>query len=297
MGIRFHCHMCNHALHVKDFLAGKRGKCPNCNGSFRIPQGGDGYSLSIDELAKSDSAIVRAVRPKNPSPPSAAKPTTTEPKASPASPSPAVDANQPNTDKETEAKKATTKSDSASRERSKKPSADGKLDKSSKSVAQPSAVAPNRSAPVSHGALPASIASLHNVQWYVRPPSGGQFGPAATSLLATWIDENRITADSYLWREGMEQWQLASELLPEVFPTTAPSSPAPTPPVASAASASAAEDDLLQAAGPSSLALNKASAAIKRRRQQTQQWLILGVLVAIALALIGVLIYILYFKK
>jgi hypothetical protein len=135
------------------------------------------------------------------------------------------------------------------------------------------------------------------VQWYVRPPSGGQFGPADTAILATWIDENRITADSYLWRDGMEQWQLASELLPEVFSNPAPSTPVPTAPVASAAPASSAEDDLLKAAGPSSLALNKASAAIKRRRQQTQQWLILGVLVAIALALTGVLAYILYFKK
>ncbi|MFN7730856.1 MAG: GYF domain-containing protein [Pirellula sp.] len=294
MGIRFHCHMCNHALHVKDFLAGKRGKCPNCNGSFRIPQGGDGYSLSIDELAKSDSAIVSAVRPKTPS---AAKPTNPAPKTTPSSASPAIEATQPKTDQDPLAKKATTQSESASRDRSKKATSSEKLDKTTKSVAQPTAVAPSPSSPAGHRALPASIASLQNVQWYVRPPSGGQFGPADTAILATWIDENRITADSYLWREGMEQWQLASELLPEAFPTTALSAKAPTPPAASAAPASAAEDDLLQATGPSSLALNKASAAIKRRRQQTRQWLILGVLVAIAIALTGVLFYILYFKK
>lgn len=295
MGIRFHCHMCNHSLHVKDFLAGKRGKCPNCNGSFRIPKGGDGYSLSIDELAKSDSAIVSAIRPKTPS---STKPAHPEPKAP--QPTPAIQATQPNSEKETAAKKVTTKPDSASRERSKKalPGEKGeKLDKTPKSVAQPTAVAPGPSSPAGHRALPPSIASLQNVQWYVRPPSGGQFGPADTTLLATWIDENRITADSYLWRDGMEQWQLASELLPEVFPTPTPAAPVPTTSAASASPASSAEDDLLQAAGPASLALNKASVAIKRRRQQTQQWLILGVLVAIALALTGVLVYILYFKK
>lgn len=292
MGIRFHCHMCNHSLHVKDFLAGKRGKCPNCNGSFRIPKGGDGYSLSIDELAKSDSAIVSAIRPKTPSTP---KPPQPEPKAP--LPTPAIEATQLPSEKESAATKVSTKPDSASRARSKKALPDQKLDKHPASVTQPKAVPPSPSAPAGHRALPPSFAALQNVQWYVRPPSGGQFGPADTAVLATWIDENRITADSYLWRDGMEQWQLASELLPDVFPTPTPAAPLPTTPSANASPASSVEDDLLQATGPASLALNKASVAIKRRRQQTQQWLILGVLVAIALALTAVLVYILYFKK
>lgn len=37
MGIRFHCHHCDVELHVKDFQAGKRGRCPSCAGAFRIP--------------------------------------------------------------------------------------------------------------------------------------------------------------------------------------------------------------------------------------------------------------------
>jgi hypothetical protein len=37
MGIRFNCPN-GHKLHVKEYLAGKRGVCPNCGAKFTIPQ-------------------------------------------------------------------------------------------------------------------------------------------------------------------------------------------------------------------------------------------------------------------
>ncbi len=37
MGIRFECIHCGHTLHVKDYLAGKRGICPHCQGKIDIP--------------------------------------------------------------------------------------------------------------------------------------------------------------------------------------------------------------------------------------------------------------------
>ena len=37
MGIRFYCPN-GHKLNVKDFLAGKRGICPECSARFQIPQ-------------------------------------------------------------------------------------------------------------------------------------------------------------------------------------------------------------------------------------------------------------------
>ena len=45
--------------------------------------------------------------------------------------------------------------------------------------------------------------------WYVRPPSGGQFGPASGEILRSWIREGRVTADSLVWREGWEDWVAA----------------------------------------------------------------------------------------
>lgn len=37
MGIRFICEACNKRLHVKSFLAGKRGVCPHCGAKVQIP--------------------------------------------------------------------------------------------------------------------------------------------------------------------------------------------------------------------------------------------------------------------
>lgn len=54
MGIRFRCHLCRAELHVKDYLAGKRGRCPECRGSFRIPAKDSEFSLRPDDR----SAIV-----------------------------------------------------------------------------------------------------------------------------------------------------------------------------------------------------------------------------------------------
>ena len=42
--------------------------------------------------------------------------------------------------------------------------------------------------------------------WYVRPPSGGQFGPADADVMRTWMKEGRVTADSLVWREGWRDW-------------------------------------------------------------------------------------------
>jgi hypothetical protein len=53
------------------------------------------------------------------------------------------------------------------------------------------------------------------VVWYVRPPSGGQFGPASAALLRQWIQEGRVTGDSCVWRQGWEQWKTAGSIFPE----------------------------------------------------------------------------------
>lgn len=77
--------------------------------------------------------------------------------------------------------------------------------------------------------------------WYVRPPSGGQFGPAKSDLLRRWITEGRVSADSLVWREDWPDWRTAGGLLPGVgeapapapvkapMPTTAPAYGAPAP--------------------------------------------------------------------
>jgi hypothetical protein len=52
--------------------------------------------------------------------------------------------------------------------------------------------------------------------WYIRPPSGGQFGPAPGELMRTWMNEGRVSADSLVWREGWRDWQEAGTVFPKL---------------------------------------------------------------------------------
>ena len=283
MGIRFSCHLCNHPLHVKDYQASKRGKCPKCQGAFRVPPKDADFSLAIDEsansiqpanlgkpLAPSDSKIVAA---------------TAKPKAA-TEPKPQVQA------------------------RAKNPPA---------STPKP---APEANG---HPSMPPSLLPLIDSRWYVRPPSGGQYGPATTQMLMDWIAEKRVTADALLWREGLDSWLSARELVPESFggssalgiddppppavakptsPTTktptaktptasiAPTVPANGPATGTAnGPASRVASDPVQPAVP--LAKNQAAIAAKKKKQVKRQWMILGFLATMALCLASALIFIL----
>ena len=80
------------------------------------------------------------------------------------------------------------------------------------------------------------IAEAPEMIWYVRPPSGGQFGPASGDLMKTWLSEGRVSADSLVWREGWRDWQEAGTVFPKLrsnqlidFLETTPVVPVVTP--------------------------------------------------------------------
>ena len=52
-------------------------------------------------------------------------------------------------------------------------------------------------------------------KWYVRPPAGGQYGPADRHLLSEWITQGRVAPDALVWRDGWPQWRTASECMPD----------------------------------------------------------------------------------
>ncbi len=64
--------------------------------------------------------------------------------------------------------------------------------------------------------------------WYVRPPSGGQYGPATTDVLRQWIQEGRVAATALLWREGWAQWREAREILSDLASEPSTSDRAPS---------------------------------------------------------------------
>jgi hypothetical protein len=68
------------------------------------------------------------------------------------------------------------------------------------------------------------IDALPHALWYVRPSSGGEFGPAKGDVMRRWIEEGRVGADSMVWREGWPEWQIAGP----IFPSLAASAEQPT---------------------------------------------------------------------
>jgi len=62
--------------------------------------------------------------------------------------------------------------------------------------------------------------------WYIRLASGDQYGPAKGDEIQRWLDENRVTPDSLVWREDWPDWKRAETVFPK-FRAPAPA-PAPT---------------------------------------------------------------------
>ncbi len=270
MGIHFVCHLCSYALHVKDFQAGKRGKCPNCQGSFRIPASDASYSSAVDDgsgnpaVAKVKEALKKGTKSKR----------ATRAKKSSDSISIAVESN------------SLTRSEP------------GKLSQPASVVMHKSELKDSPIQPSKAIELPAVLAQALDAKWFVRPPSGGQFGPAPSQLLVSWIAESRVSGDSFLWRDGLAQWQLASELLPELFVNEKPGMAIlPLPGLNENSNTDRSEankNSEICLVGSSSL---RSGAVRKKRLQKRRQQLTMIILLAsISLILLSILIFVLIFQ-
>jgi len=117
--------------------------------------------------------------------------------------------------------------------------------------------------------------------WYVRPPSGGQYGPARGDIMQKWISEGRVSSDSLVWREGWEDWRTASEVFPSLGSSAIPPVPAPAPaPVPYAPSAPAAS-----------------SVASYRPRRRNSSALAITVVVVLGLMSVALLIMLVYVMR
>lgn len=232
-------------MHVKDFQAGKRSRCPECGVRFRVPSGGETVSIAL-----------------------------------PAEPLPA----EPDT--------------ASIREKSTSNSASGAISSTDRK-------------------LPKPLQDSPGYVWFVRPPSGGQFGPADAAILLEWVNERRISRDSLLWREGWTDWQLASRVLDDWFPGTAIASappiavppivppPIPVPRQDSVAAISTAISTAKDISSPSrefdstSALTSKTTTGqqrllAKKRKQRKNQLFLISILSILSVILIIVLIVILW---
>jgi hypothetical protein len=217
MGIRFFCPN-GHRLHVKSFLSGKRGVCPDCGVGVEIPRESDARAVAMkgrstkgattdeprstavldgpehDFSYDSPSSVVMSTPPAVGNPPRVAHGDVALPRI-PASSEQFADLSL-----------STGKPPTAT------PPSNGEATQA-KPVAVPKGVAVNAaSAP----AAADPIAEAPAAQWYVRPTAGGQYGPARGDVFRKWIGEGRVAADSLLWREGWADWRSAGEVFPSL---------------------------------------------------------------------------------
>ncbi len=221
MGIRFSCPN-GHKLNVKAFLAGRRGICPYCGVRFTIP---------------SESVVLEAGR----------SPGAPESTVDPAPPGPAANpASQFERDLELHVEGPQEAAAQGRSEADRVVASDGPVlqradtagptDPAETNLPEPSG-GEHRAVPRPPGAPPAAIvdplAEAPTAVWYVRPPSGGQFGPAQSELVQTWLNEGRISPETFVWREGWADWRDAASVFPSLQPAT---DRATEPPAVSSAS-------------------------------------------------------------
>jgi len=85
---------------------------------------------------------------------------------------------------------------------------------STASSAEPSSHATSQTA--SPAAAVDPIDDAPSAVWYVRPATGGQFGPASGEIMRAWIAEGRVGASSLVWRAGWQEWRAASAIFPQL---------------------------------------------------------------------------------
>lgn len=262
MGIKFLCPH-GHKLNVKSFLAGKKGVCPECGDRFIIP------------LESTPKQRVVSLGP--------------------------TAGNSPGTDAGTHAGAVPGHSAAASAA-----SVATWPTPSGQGPAPHPTPFPTATPPAAHlaPAMPAAVRAdpledAPQATWYVRPPTGGQFGPAKGDLLKRWIAEGRVSADSLVWREGWAEWQTAGGLLSGV--STASSgmlAQAPAAPLAPYPSGAAAPVGVLPTASPSLLADSHYPTSVTLARDSTSTRPVvgktprsqLGLVIVIMLALIAILL-------
>jgi len=174
MGIRFFCEHCDRKLNIKSFLAGKKGICPHCSGKIIIPLESQIPSKGGEKDAEDDAVV---------------------------------------TFLENNAKGGATTE-----------FADLGGDPK-EAVATPIATVLTKAKPIADalpsGGMPAETPAANDpfdedpdAVWYVRPPTGGQYGPADGEVMRKWVSEGRVSADSLVWRDGWPDWRNANEEIP-----------------------------------------------------------------------------------
>ncbi len=188
MGIKFYCPN-GHKLNVKSFLAGKKAICPKCNVKVIVPLESQPLGAPTADPGEDGSAPADAWAQSAAIAPGAAQ-----------GPAEGQAGFQP------------------------------RAGSVASNVVANAAGAMHFAAGMTPGMSPGAgvgqtmtdpIDEAPNAVWYVRPPSGGQFGPAAGPTMRSWIQEGRVSGNALVWRDGWPEWRSAATVFPSLGATPA----------------------------------------------------------------------------
>lgn len=130
--------------------------------------------------------------------------------------------------------------------------------------------------------------------WYVRSRDNQQYGPATGDVMAAWINERRIGPQTLVWREDWPAWQEAGRVFPELERVFA-GGEAASGEIGGAAGASAFASlaEAAQNSGAARRFADDESRALRRRKRATKTFVAIAGLIALILALLGALIFVL----
>ncbi|HZZ29525.1 MAG TPA: DUF4339 domain-containing protein [Pirellulales bacterium] len=266
MGIKFYCPN-GHKVHVKSFLAGKKGLCPKCGVRIDIPL----------ESVKRDRTKAAAIA------------------------SSATDVADDEDDAEEE-EITTIPSEPAvvSRQTPALSSPNGSMITASP---KPNDLGVDLSALSGSGAaedllLPAGshppVASIRSSSdWYVQTAAGQQYGPVDETALRMWISEGRVSPDDMLWREGWPHWQSAASVFPQWHSNQTAGQPQPV-----SAVASSLDDPLAEAVRGTASTATPATWLRQRHRGKREIRATLSlVLLGLVVLLFALLLYVFFVRE
>lgn len=202
MGIRFFCPN-GHKLHVKSFLAGKKGICPECGARMRIPTPATETSNARTEGAYGTNEEYGDLDFDSLSPAIASS-----------RPQPIGDASKNWWDDGGPIDISDPASGSVAVSH-----VDEGLSAFPDVSAKVGAIGPDSQLGV--------LDEAPELVWYVRLKAGDQFGPANGPTMNEWLGQGRVPGDSLVWREGWAEWRRANEVFPDRFGAVKVSKPIP----------------------------------------------------------------------
>jgi hypothetical protein len=151
------------------------------------------------------------------------------------------------------------------------------------------------------------IAQAPTAVWYVRPATGGQFGPASGDIMRAWIEEGRVGASSLVWRNGWPEWRSAAA----VFPQLRPLGDSVTPGATETAGASRGVSSLLQGALVQNISAGQPSDSprgistgipplaqtVRKRRLQNDRRLIFSAAMVVVAIILGILLVMVFRRQ